>query len=160
MPWPRLRALLSRDHFIFDSLTRSNDRARGETGDKAMLLPHTSQTLHVVHSHFQDGELVQPPWHRRTGGDHLRQLIHVTIHPLSTTFLYLTVLGAPTHTNTHTHTHTHTQTNITNPPCIRELWLILMYVQESAYYMYRQVSIIVSKVLQIQVYATITWYNV
>ena len=56
---------------------------------------HTSQALHVIHSHLEDGELVQSPWHCTAGQDHLHQLIHVAIHPLPPPLLHLAVLEPP-----------------------------------------------------------------
>ena len=69
------------------------------------LIVHTSETLHVVYGHLEDGELVQSARHCSTGWDHLSQLVHVAVHPLSAPLLHLTVLGTPAHTHTHTHTH-------------------------------------------------------
>ena len=51
-----------------------------------------AQSLHVVHRHLQDGQLVQSARNGIAGRDHLGQLRHVPVHALPPLLLNLTVL--------------------------------------------------------------------
>ena len=49
----------------------------------------------MVDCHFEDGQLVQSPWDCIACWDHLCELRHVPVHPLTTSLLYFTMLGSP-----------------------------------------------------------------
>lgn len=51
----------------------------------------TSECLHVLDSHAQDGQLVQLPGHGVTGGHQWRQLVNEAVHLVPATLLNLAV---------------------------------------------------------------------